>query len=64
MLQMHCIPYATVWKIEGLDSGVNSVRTSAECGSDRQAGSSAGSSGGCRAVNARQAGQKQLDRGR
>ena len=53
MLQMHCVPYATVWKIEGLDSGVSQGRTSAECGSDRQAGSSAGISGGCRAVTAR-----------
>lgn len=53
MLQMHCLPYATVWKIEGLDSGVNSVQPSAECGSDRQAGRSADISGGCRAVTAR-----------
>ena len=45
MLQTHCLPYATVWKIEGLDSGVNLVRTSAECGSDRRAGSSGGISG-------------------
>lgn len=38
MLQMHCLPYATVWKIGGLDSGVNSVhRLLSAAAIDRQA---------------------------
>ena len=45
MLQTQGLPYATVWKIEGLDAGVNLVHTSAECGSGPRAGSSGGISG-------------------
>ena len=45
MLRPHPLPYATVWKIEDLASGVNSVRESAEKDRDRLIGNSGDTSG-------------------